>query len=38
MINAFADKHPRTFLVLFFGAVLIAEPLVDFVLQSIFLK
>ncbi len=26
-------KHPRIFLVLFFGAVLIAEPLVDFTLS-----
>ena len=29
MTLTFADKHPRTFLVLFFGAILIAEPLVN---------
>lgn len=33
MTITFADKHPRTFLVLFFGAVLITEPLVDSVLS-----
>lgn len=29
MTLTFADKHPRTFLVLFFGTVLITEPLVN---------